>query len=234
MAVPVFARQVSASPLAASLAVALRTPLTPSRPVQSTFLSPSKTAIPTVSSQLVSYTPPDMSTTTPPIPSQTSPKSSTVGIFAQLARFSQPAPPAALRLQLATTPAPPSNFYASPVGTSPGNFLAQQLAAGSPIASYNPSPPDLGVATVGATPFVGYPPAPGPAAPMGASATLPAPGGGGYGPGGDYPGSGDGAYLTAGDLTPMADLTKPDYQKLALYGAAGLGGLYLLSRIFKA
>lgn len=233
---PVFSKQPPASPLARSLAAAMRTPPTPSRPVASTFLSPARAPMPPVSAMLVSYTPPNMSTTTPPVPSQSSPQGSVSGLFARLALLSQPKPPATMSMQVPSSAAPPSDFYAPNVGTSPGHFLSQQAmrATGSPIEPYNPPPPDLGIATVGATPFVGYPPAPGPAAPMGHSAALPASGGGGYSDSTTIGGAGDAPYLMAEGSAAPAAPSVTDYQRLALYGAAGLGALWLLSRVVKA
>ncbi len=222
----IFARQVPASPFARTFAAALATPWRGTPPVQATFLHPAQAPIPTVSSRLLTYSPPLMNTTTPPIASQTSQAGSTSGLFARLATFSQGR--AAPAFSLPTSMDAGINFNAPPVGTSPASFLRMQ-GSPSPVAPYNPSPPDLGVATVGRTPFLG-PPAPGPQAPVGPAASLP------MGPGDNYPGSGDGAYLTPAAPDPLAGtgLQGINWPRVAVYGGVAVGGLYLLSRMLKS
>lgn len=192
-----------------------------SPPVTSSFFTRAPALLPNARSVVAGWRPATPATV-PPQPMAPAASTSVGGVFATIARLSQPTlPPAAL--QFARTQAPVSGLTATPV------------SAGWQPASFPSSP---------ATPLVGYPPPPVPALPpalppmspaattapqVSPTSTLPDPGY--YPQGGFDPGS---SYDTSTPApTPAPAASSPDFGTLALYGGGALVGLYLLSKMFK-
>jgi hypothetical protein len=217
------------STVGSMLQTALRTtPFRASPPATSSFFTKAPALLPSASSIVAGWRPATPATV-PPQPAPPAASSSVGGLFARIAKFSQPSlPPSAL--QFAKQPAPAATgFDAAPV--SAGWRSVGGVTPSLPPAFVGTPPPAASM----------IPPAQPPAgqaatlAPQASpTSTLPDPGFT-MGPGGSFPGSGDGAYLNppSSAAPTAAPDTSPSLGTLALYGGVAVGGLFLLSKMFK-
>lgn len=244
---------------AGALATALRTaaaaaPSTGASIGASLFSTPpARPSLVSASSAIRNFVPAAVGTTSLPIGSQAPPAAGVQGMFATLARFSAPAsPPRALTA--APTNINPTGLFATPVGSSPGNFIGRQLFRGTAaVQPFNMPPAPSAVQPVTTATYTNAGPMP-PATPattptgqtpQGSSTALPA-AGGGFDPG-SVMGSGDGPYLNAGQPDPFnpgydmngqplpaapAAASSISFGQIALYGGVGLAGLWILSKVF--
>jgi hypothetical protein len=223
----------------------LKTAPASSPPATSAFFRPAPAMLPNAGAAVANYTPPTMTSTTIPVPSQAPSQAMVPSMFATLNRLSAP------RTSNLLPPAPPerapvAGLTAPPVGTSPGGFVRGILSLGaSAITAFNPPSSTPGVSIVGTAPYVGLPPPAPPAnqgttptgtAPQGTSTAIPDSSGGGSGGGFDPYGStsGDAASLAAA-ASAHPDAAAPSSISLtdvALYGGGALLGLYALSKLF--
>jgi len=174
-----------------------------------------------------------------PTPSQSSPGTGVAGLLARLAQFSRAPSP----IGSSGTSVQASGWFANPVT----NTRSPSPAASTPLDPYN-APAWQAVPPASASMFTGgaassaanMSPAPAPVGPSAGTTGDPgypvsSSGPSAYGPGGDYPGSGDAAYLqAASDAHPAGQVVGLDWKKIALWGGLGLGGLYLVSRMMRA
>lgn len=203
-------------------------PATPIRPI---FTAPPPSFNLNSSNLLTKYAPATTgATTTIPVPSQAPPRATVPGMFATLGTFGAPQP--SLLAKLTSPPAPPiraSGINAPSLGTRPTTLLQSVRDVTSRIAPFNPpmTPPAVGPVTPDAYLPPGMPPATPAASTASAAASTAIPGGGGMLDQG-YP-----ADAVAGVDPHATPASGPSLGTMALYGAAGLGGLFLLSKMFK-
>lgn len=202
-------------------------PAPPQPPVRTLLTAPAPS--PAFPASLPKYLPATTgATTTIPVPSQSPPSATIDGMFAKLGLFGAPAPaPLALRSPL--RPISVSGVNAPAVGTRPATLLQSVRAATSWIAPFNPpfSPPAVGPVRADAyLPPSAPPVTPAASTSSGAASTALPSGGGGY--------STEGAPMPwlEQEAQPAPAPAGPSFGTIALYGAAGLGGLFLLSKMF--
>jgi hypothetical protein len=230
LASSVFAKPPT-SAVGSALQSALRTSFVASPAPTSSFFTKAPPLLPNASSVVRGWSPATPATVPPAPPAAAS--SSVGGVFATIARMSQPSlPPSAL--QFARTQAPVTGFNATPVsaGWRPASFPA---GAPSQLVGYPPSPPSSPSGGAAASLPPALPPA-GQAATISpqVSPTSTLPDSGTYPQGGFDPGSSsDGSYLTTAAPTPAPAPSSPDFGTIALYGGGALVGLFLLSKMFK-
>lgn len=228
-------------------------PASPSRPFLGVPLPRSLIALPAASSAVRNFAPPAVSQVIP-VKAQSTPSTSPTGMLSNLALLSQPR---ASFLPFRTSSSPVGGLRSPTVDNSPANVLDRMRIAlsGKALAPYNPPAAPQATAPVDQAVFQSaQPPAAAPPAST-SSSTLP---GGGFDPyastdgSTNYPGSGDAAVLNAGQpdpLHPGFDLNGNPLPPAApsstgsivafaqanplLAGGLALGGLFLLSKIFK-
>lgn len=204
------------------------------------FLTTAKaTTVFQAAAAIKAYSPPAMTSSTIPVPTQNNGQTSVAGIMAKIAQLAVPARSPSFATFAPTPGAPVTGLSASPLGTSISAKLAAAMA--TPIAAYNPpagptvpavtyQPPSAAASMPAANP-----PANSAASTAATSTTTALPSDYGTDP---YGGSTSGGFDPGTDSGTTSDVAAPaaaatDWWTIALYGGGALVGLFLLSKMFK-